>query len=88
MEQNFVITGANGFLGRNLVNSLEKDGHSMACISHKNTGHIQNAKNAKIIKADISKSLDKLKSQLKGHSCLYHLAAVPNIYECLKNTKA
>jgi len=85
-RKNIVVTGANGFLGRNLVKRLTEQGDYISCLIRENKDHIKDYKNVNIINADLTLPLDAIKDKIKNSDCLFHLAAIPNLHDCLIDT--
>jgi UDP-glucose 4-epimerase len=85
------ITGGAGFIGSHLVDRLVADGHDVTVYDNLTNGkkefiasHIISGK-VKFIKADLL-DLKKLKSSIKGHDIVFHLAANPDIRYGIKFT--
>lgn len=78
--QKILITGASGFIGSNLINSLKKN-YQLICIFNKKNSKINNLKSDKIlwIKADLSKK-KQIKIIPKDIDILIHLAADPRTF--------
>ncbi|HLG25002.1 MAG TPA: NAD-dependent epimerase/dehydratase family protein [Candidatus Nanoarchaeia archaeon] len=76
-----VVSGAGGFLGKFLVSGLLEKGMEVKAFA-KRQPEIKNS-SVSIMQADISKSLLEFKDDVKGASCMFHLAAVANIYDCI-----
>lgn len=68
------ITGATGYIGRNLVNSLIKNGNSVCILTRKETSIFVNSDNIKIIIGDITDSI-LLPPDI---DTIYHCAGVIN----------
>ena len=66
------ITGATGYVGRNLVNSLTKNGYEVYVFARKETSAFLNNKNVKIIIGDIADPI----SLPKDVDTIYHCAGV------------
>lgn len=69
------ITGATGFVGRNLVPRILKEGHDVVCLMRYPDQYVNNEiyKSCKIIKGDISKR-ESIRDLLKDVDVLIHLA--------------
>ena len=71
----FLITGAAGFLGAPLANSLVRDGHSVVGLDDLSTGDPNNLDEAVyLVRGDIN-DRPNLWSLLQDVDCVYHLAA-------------
>jgi UDP-glucose 4-epimerase len=76
----YVVTGAAGFIGSNLVDRLLADGHDVIGVDNFSTGQrrfLDSAllnKNFKLLELDIL-DLDNLKSAFSGGDVVFHLAA-------------
>ena len=76
----FIVTGAAGFIGSNLVDRLLKNGHKVLGIDNLSTGQIKfledsfNNHNFKFLELDIL-DFEKLKEVFYGGDCIFHLAA-------------
>jgi len=71
----FLITGAAGFLGAPLANTLVSDGHSVVGLDDLSTGDPNNlVEGVHLVRGDI-KDRPKLWSLLQDVDCVYHLAA-------------
>jgi len=71
-----LITGANGFIGSHLTESLNKRGHQLRCLV-RNTSDLTWIKNLPIeyIYGDLFDE-DAMKKAVKDVECIYHLAGV------------
>lgn len=71
----FLITGAAGFLGTPLANSLVSDGHSVVGLDDLSTGDPDHlSSDVHLVRGDIN-DRPKLWTLLQGVDCVYHLAA-------------
>ena len=71
----FLITGAAGFLGAPLANTLVSDGHSVVGLDDLSTGDPNNlVEGVHLVRGDIN-DRPKLWSLLQDVDCVYHLAA-------------
>jgi len=71
----FLITGAAGFLGAPLANSLVADGHSVVGLDDLSTGDPQRlSPEVHLVRGDVN-DRPKLWSLLQDVDCVYHLAA-------------
>lgn len=77
-KTNVYVTGANGFIGKSLINYLnETDEYNVAGISHSENNNALN----NVIYSDY-KDMQWLKDNLKKNSIIIHTAAhIPNSYE-------
>jgi len=71
----FLITGAAGFLGAPLANSLVADGHSVVGLDDLSTGDPKQLVDAVHLERGDINDRPKLWSMLQGVDCVYHLAA-------------
>ncbi len=85
------ITGVAGFIGSNLVDRLVESGHSVTGYDNLSSGkkeflnqHIGKSCFT-LIEEDLL-DLEKLKSAMKGHDAVFHLAANPDIRYGIANT--
>jgi len=82
------VTGGAGFIGRNLVNSLLKDGHNVTIfdnLSNSSENLISNLLNngANLVKGDITIQ-DQVSNSISGHDVVIHLAAKNSVEESIK----
>ncbi len=77
MKKKILITGASGFIASHLVEALINRGYDVISFDRKK-GYYLNQKN-KFIRGDIN-NLDHLKKITKNIDCVYHFAAVADIY--------
>jgi len=82
------VTGGAGFIGRNLVNSLLKDGHNVTIFddfSNSSENLISNLLNngANLVKGDITIQ-DQVSNSISGHDVVIHLAAKNSVEESIK----
>ena len=77
MKKKILITGASGFIASHLADALINQGYNVISFDRKK-GHYSNKKN-KFVRGDIN-NLDKLKKVTKNIDCVYHFAAVADIY--------
>jgi nucleoside-diphosphate-sugar epimerase len=66
------ITGANGFIGRQLVETMSKDGHSIRILSRKNKNLFPD--NVEVFVGDLTKSDCPLDAFMSGCDVLLHCA--------------
>ena len=71
----FLITGAAGFLGAPLANSLVAEGHSVVGLDDLSTGDPKQLVDAVHLERGDINDRPKLWSMLQGVDCVYHLAA-------------
>ena len=71
----FLITGAAGFLGAPLANSLVAEGHSVVGLDDLSTGDPKQLVDAIHLERGDINDRPKLWSMLQGVDCVYHLAA-------------
>jgi len=71
----FLITGAAGFLGAPLANSLVAEGHSVVGLDDLSTGDPKQLVVAVHLERGDINDRPKLWSMLQGVDCVYHLAA-------------
>ena len=77
----FLITGAAGFLGAPLANSLVTDGHRVVGLDDLSTGDPQRlSPEVHLVRGDVN-DRPKLWSLLQDVDCVYHLAARVNVPE-------
>ena len=74
-----LVTGASGFIGSHLVESLVSEGNDVISFV-KNGGEISNLENVitKIVYGDL-RDMDSIVEAVKGVDQVYHLAAIPNL---------
>lgn len=70
---NFLVTGASGFIGGHLVNTLVKEGHKVKVLVRSTSSY--NPQNAEIIKGDLS-NLEALNQATKDIDIVIHSAAL------------
>ena len=74
-----MITGATGFLGRNLVRAFPNDELVLTALAPELFDTVQNGEswfqNHKIYHADINENIDVLKDKLQGVDVVIHLAS-------------
>lgn len=72
----FLVTGASGFVGRNLVNYLLQRGHAVRCLTRK-TSKIDGLRglDVELVSGDMA-SPDSLVKAVKGVDVVCHLAAI------------
>lgn len=85
MLSNILLTGATGFVGRNLLGKLASQGCNVRCIvrSMEKSGSIKKL-NPEIIVGDITKKKSVI-SSMKNIDVVIHLAAMVNVSECIEN---
>src|SRR4030042_5692849 len=71
----FLITGAAGFLGAPLANSLVAENHSVVGLDDLSTGNPKQLVDAVHLERGDINDRPKLWSLLQGVGCVYHLAA-------------
>lgn len=76
------VTGGSGFIGGHLVESLTRKGYEVTVYDIKNTL----SSNVEFINGDIT-DYDFLKSSMKGHKTVCHLAAMVGVVACLNDEK-
>ena len=73
-----LVTGGAGFIGRNLVERLLSDGHTISVIDNFSTGSLANLEefidDIYVIEADL-KDPEKYSRHLRGIDFVFHLAA-------------
>ncbi len=71
-----IITGADGYIGRNLINEISKrfEDDVIYAIVQKDTGILKNCDNLKIIECDMKDILSLTNYDLKDADILYHFA--------------
>lgn len=80
------VTGGAGFIGRHLVDSLLREGHSVTVfdISSKSSAESKLDTSVKVIKGDI-KDYEVLSNSLKSHDGVIHLAARISVLESISD---
>jgi nucleoside-diphosphate-sugar epimerase len=77
-----LITGGAGFIGSNLVEELLRRGHTVRVIDNFSTGRRSNVepflKDIELVEGDV-RSLDALRSAVKGSDFVLHQAALPSV---------
>ena len=75
---NILVTGANGFIGSNLVKKLVDAGHKVKAMVLKGTNEdFIKSYNCEIVYGDVIRT-ETLKEPLKNIEVVYHLAAIPS----------
>ena len=80
------ITGATGFVGRNLVPRILKEGHDIICLMRNPEQHVKSEiyKKCRIIKGDVTKR-ESVRGLLKDVEVLIHLAVATPLTVDQKN---
>ena len=75
MKQKVIVTGANGFVGCNLVRALLSKGYDVTCLIRK-TSNIKSLENLSVryVYGDC-RNIESLKKACKGKDYVFHLAA-------------
>lgn len=75
-----LVTGASGFIGSHLVQSLVEDGEDVRCfVKHSSDTSFLEKFNVEIYEGNV-KDLESLEKAFKGVDVIYHLAALAKIY--------
>lgn len=69
------VTGASGFVGRALTESLKCKGHRLVLLSHKNPPQFSKDDNIEVICADVH-DYESLKAAFDGVDIVYHLIGI------------
>lgn len=69
------VTGAGGFIGRNLLRELSRNRHEIIALRHRHSSPPELVKGATWIKADIH-DIDSLRASLNGVFAVYHLVGI------------
>ena len=69
------VTGAGGFIGRNLLRELTKNGHEIIALYHRHSPFPDLVKGMTWVKTDIH-DIDSLKTSLNGAVAVYHLVGI------------
>jgi len=83
-----LITGAAGFIGSNLVDSLVDEGHEVIVIDNLSTGKEDNVNSkAKLFVLDISHkdSISNMKEVMQEADTVFHLAALARVQPSIEN---
>ncbi|NQU79194.1 NAD-dependent epimerase/dehydratase family protein, partial [Candidatus Woesearchaeota archaeon] len=84
----YVITGAAGFIGSNLVEELVKKGEDVVAIDNLSTGHIENIQpfmdKITFVQGSIL-DLELLKKHFEGADYVLHQAAIPSVPKSVKD---
>ncbi len=80
------ITGAQGFIGSHLVRHFLEQGDEVIAIAK---GKKEREKKGSLTLAysDIASPMNYLGDTVEGSDCIYHLAALPNITECVQHPR-
>jgi len=71
-----LITGANGFVGSNLIENFINKNYSVRCLVHKNvSARLKNIKNIELIYGDLL-NINTIKNAVKNIDYIFHCAAV------------
>lgn len=86
----YIVTGAAGFIGSHIVDSLLKDGNRVVGIDDLSTGFLENLRhhpNLTFVKCDISNWSDLVYKFgfMKNVDGLFHLAAIARIQPAIQN---
>lgn len=81
MRQNVLVTGATGFVGKNLVNKLLENKYNVIAVARTNFTKTQGVTSLKI---DISRGKIPIRQNVNS---IIHLASMTNIDECAMNPK-
>lgn len=75
--KNIFVTGATGFVGKNLVPKLATQGYNVTCLA-RNPDHqlFKDFASVKWVKGDILDPIDLLAPLIEGHDTVYHLAGL------------
>lgn len=81
----FIVTGANGFLGFNLVKFLLHKKHKVVAID-KDSSNLEKIRstNLRFIKTDLT-NIESHLAILKNTNCIFHFAALADLDKCLDN---
>lgn len=71
---NILVTGATGFIGKNLVESLLKENHHVICVSRKKIKKGTFSREIENIVLDLQE-IEKLSDQMRGVDVVIHMAA-------------
>ena len=73
-----LITGAGGFIGRNLTKAIASDGHEVLALDNNSRGSLDTLKgvnNVQTVLCDILDG-DRLEQYCEGVDAIYHLAYI------------
>ncbi|MEW5923633.1 MAG: complex I NDUFA9 subunit family protein [Candidatus Zixiibacteriota bacterium] len=69
------VTGASGFIGRNLVAELSRRGHSLRLLSHRKRPLTEAGRSIEVVEANVHDS-DSLSQAFKNIDVVYHLVGI------------
>lgn len=78
-----VITGGAGFIGSNLAAALLERGCDVTVIDNLSTGKRENINGTKLLIGDV-RDIEALREAFNGASCVYHLAAISNVPQSVR----
>jgi nucleoside-diphosphate-sugar epimerase len=78
----YVVTGAAGFIGSHIAETLVRKGGEVVAVDNLFTGKKENLKHLlkdlRFVKADI-RDTDKMQRHMRGTDAVFHLAAIPSV---------